>query len=142
METAQVNMNIDFANWNALFKDRQWLEQQTAKEAEWLKLFINELWHNNAILVWDMICEQKAWLQTHTDETAHRLAHFLEMIQDAGVDTEEFQIDEIYGLQPTQIVTLKSKATHHLKLVVSNYFRPMDRINQPCKPDPVLTLLP
>ena len=29
----------------------------------------------------------------------------------------------------------------HLKLVVSNYFRPLERIDQPCKPDPELTLI-
>jgi hypothetical protein len=97
MERVHINMNLEFVNWNALFTDREWLTQQTTKEAEWLELFINELWHNNAILVWDMIREQKAWLQTLADDTATRLEEFIERLQDAGIDSESFTAIEVYG---------------------------------------------
>lgn len=136
----KVNIKTDFADWNTLFKDRQWLAQHSNKEAEWLEVLINEMWHNKAIIIWDMICKQKAWLQTFTDEAAQRLEDFLEQLQDAGVDSEEYHIDEIYGhrLQiPTPIVS----KPRHLKLVVNNYFTPRERIDQPSKPDPELTIL-
>ena len=132
-------MNIDFANWNTLFKDRQWLAQHNTTEAKWLEVLINELWHDSAVIVWDMICDQKAWLQTFTDDAATRLEDFLEMLQDAGVDSEAFPINEIYGNR--NLYVAPAITNNHLKLVVSNYFRPLERIDQPCKPDPILTLI-
>jgi hypothetical protein len=144
--TVQVNIKTDFADWNTLFKDRQWLAEHNVPQAKWLEVLINEMWHNEAIIVWDMICKQKAWLQTFTDDTAQRLEDFIEQLQDAGVDSEDFPIDEIYGRHITQSTThsytsIPVRKANHLKLVVSNYFRPLERIDQPCKPDPVLTLL-
>lgn len=144
--TVQVNIKTDFADWNTLFKDRQWLAEHNVPQAKWLEVLINEMWHNEAIIVWDMICKQKAWLQTFTDDTAQRLEDFIEQLQDAGVDSEDFPIDEIYGRHITQSTThsytsISVRKANHLKLVVSNYFRPLERIDQPCKPDPVLTLL-
>lgn len=144
--TVQVNIKTDFADWNTLFKDRQWLAEHNVPQAKWLEVLINEMWHNEAIIVWDMICKQKAWLQTFTDDTAQRLEDFIEQLQDAGVDSEDFPIDEIYGRHITQSTThsytsIPVRKANHLKLVVSNYFRPLERIDQPCKPDPVLTLI-
>jgi hypothetical protein len=140
----KVNIKTDFADWNTLFKDRQWLAQHSNKEAEWLEVLINEMWHNKAIIVWDMICEQKAWLQTFKDDAAQRLEDFLEQLQDAGIDSEEFHHEEIYGRRtdsiPSTIASVVKKP-NHLKLVVSNYFRPLERIDQPAKPDPKLTLI-
>jgi hypothetical protein len=142
--TVNVNIKTDFADWNTLFKDRQWLAEHNTHEAKWLEVLINEMWHNEAVIVWDMICKQKAWLQTFTDDTAQRLEDFIEQLQDSGVDSEDFPIDEIYGRRMgSTSATIASviKKPNHLKLVVSNYFRPLERIDQPCKPDPVLTLI-
>ena len=143
--TVIVDVRTDFADWNQLFKDKQWLAQQPNKEAEWLEVLINEMWHNKAIIIWDMICAQKKWLQSHDHEAAQRLEDFIEHLQDAGVDSEDFPIEEIYGhymSTPAQTYTSTPvRKANHLKLVVSNYFRPLERIDQPCKPDPVLTLV-
>ena len=138
--TVIVDVRTDFADWNQLFKDKQWLAQHPNKEAEWLEVLINEMWHNKAIIIWDMIRSQKEWLQSHDHEAAQRLEDFIEHLQDAGVDSEDFAIEEIYGsAQPYTATPIRKD--NHLKLVVSNYFRPLERIDQPCKPDPVLTLV-
>ena len=144
MKTVNVNIKTDFANWNQLFKDKQWLAQHSNKEAKWLEVLINELWHNKAIIIWDMICEQKAWLQSHTDDAAKRLEDFIEQLQDAGVDSEEYLVEEIYGELSKKMSSSWQEATNkptHLKLVVKNYFQPRERIDQPPKPEPVLTLV-
>ena len=139
--TVEVNIKTDFADWNQLFKDKQWLAKQSTQEAKWLGVLIDEMWHNEFVVIWDMICKQKAWLQTLTDSTARRLEDFIEQLQDAGVDSEDFLIDEIYGRQPATYTPVPILKANHLKLVVSNYFRPLERIDQPCKPDPILTLI-
>ena len=122
--TVHVNIKTDFADWNTLFKDRQWLTEHNTPQAKWLEVLINEMWHNEAVIVWHMICKQKTWLQTFTDDTARRLEDFIEQLQDAGVDSEDFPIDEIYGRTTTPV-----RNTNHLRLVANNIYTPATHID-------------
>jgi len=138
-------LDLEDLDWSALKIYRDWLEECDNIEAITLIQFINELWMDNVSIYWSMMWQQKAWLETiaDDDETAEALLFFLEVFQDKAMDSEECTAEEIYGygnIEYTVPVT-KRENTHGLKLVVSNYFKPMDRIDQPCKPDPILTLI-
>ena len=140
-QAQQKKLAIDLAdlNWTQLKQDRQWLYGHTAIEAITLSQFINDLWNDQFGMFWGMIRDQKAWLKEFNDQPAKQLFEFLDVIQDRAMDTEQFLPEEIYGYHKDSHQV--DKKPNHLKLVVSNYFRPLDRIDQPPKPEPVLTLV-
>ena len=141
-------IDLEDLDWSAIKRNRDWLEEHNNIEATTLVQFINELWMDNVSLYWSMMWQQKAWLESIVDDTdADELLFFLEVFQDRAMDSEEFTAEEIYGYghiveyTAPLVATKKRENPHGLKLVVSNYFRPLERIDQPCKPDPVLRIL-
>jgi hypothetical protein len=141
-QEAVICFDLDDFNWTDLKQYRDWLEDYDNLEARTLVQFINELWINDFELHWSMMWQQKEWLASVDDEIAGRLLHFIEVFQDKAMDTEQFTPEDVYGWHNLHNTSpLQPCKPNHLKLVVSNYFRPMERIDQPCKPDPVLTLV-
>ena len=132
-----IEMDLTGFNWTSLKAHREWLLNYHNIESATLVQFIDELWLDRPKMYWSMIHDQKQWLSTIADSTATELLNFLEVIQDRAVNSEQVPLDLING----QYTPVKKQKPKHLKLVVSNYFRPLERIDQPCKPDPVLTLV-
>jgi hypothetical protein len=146
-QTESVSVDLRDVNWTKLKLHRSWLENQNTIDSSTLLQFIDGLWLDNADLNWWLLHQQKGWLESMpTEKPATELLHFIEVFQDKAIDTEMFTPHEVYGWDYTTntIGSLTEKITksNHLKLVVSNYFSPLERIDQPAKPDPILTLLP
>ena len=140
VNTKSVSIYLEDVHWIDLRFFRSWLEKHDASEAATMHHIIDKLWHGDDDIKWNTMPSIKLWLKTVEHEVATKLYDLIEHLQDSVLATELLSPKEIYGWEIEDLVE-ENPTPKHLKLVVSNYFRPLERIDQPCKPDPILTLL-
>ena len=137
VSTKDVGIYTENLQWADLKFCRFWLTKHDTIEASTLRQFLTDLWHDDALMDWSMINKQKAWLATVDSHVSPLLIDLLEHIQDLAFDTGMFTYDEIYGTRDV----VKQVRPSNLKLVVSNYFTPRERLDRPFPPAPELTIL-
>jgi hypothetical protein len=137
--TKEISIYLEDVQWIDLRYFRSWLEKHDASEAATMHQIVDKLWHGDTDINWRSMPAIKQWLMTIEHDVATKLYDLIEHLQDRVLDTDVLTPKEIYGWEIDDTAT--EQTPKHLKLVVSNYFRPLERIDQPAKPDPVLTLV-
>ena len=128
---------IENLKWADLRFCRNWLQQHDCTEAAKLSVFIDELWDGVQNLNWDNIIAQQTWLKTIDHPASKFLVKFLDDVQDLILDTDEVIEYKIAN----EGRPVKQARPSNLKLVVSNYFTPRERLDRPFPPAPELTIL-
>ena len=83
------------------------------------------------------IIAQQTWLRTIDHPASKFLVKFLDDVQDLILDTDEVIEYKIAN----EGRPVKQARPSNLKLVVSNYFTPRERLDRPFPPAPELTML-
>lgn len=139
IHTKAISIYLEDVHWIDLRYFRSWLENYDAPEAATMHHIVDKLWHGDTNISWQSLPAVKQWLMTVEHAVATKMYDLIEHLQDRVLDTGVLTPKEVYGWEIDD--TAIERTPKHLKLVVSNHFRPLERIDQPANPDPVLTLV-